>query len=98
MEIDEIASLKLDPIKLPAALESVKKRLAGMPLDTREGYYDYMKEKLGVKADFIKAIRQEVKSISKEGTEEETVSLVITALFPELIDLVTADRSVAFLK
>ncbi|MCK4823792.1 hypothetical protein KA005_49015, partial [bacterium] len=65
LEIDEIAKEGLDLLQLSDRLGPVKQKLATLPQDKQASYLDYAKRVLKVKADFIDAVKHEVRALSK---------------------------------
>jgi DNA primase len=88
IEIDEIAKENLDPIRLSDQLNSVKEKLSTMPRDKAEGYFVYVKSVLGLKGDYVNGLRKETRVLSEasaERDEEESSTIVLSALFPVLV-------------
>lgn len=65
-EITQIASQGLADIKLADALKPIVMKLAALDKATAEGYLAYIKKTLAVKADFIRALKQDIQNVKKE--------------------------------
>jgi hypothetical protein len=81
-------------------LSPIKEKLAEMEQAKAVGYLDYLKSALDVKSDFIQGLKREIRSLKensshKQSAEDEKV--VLSASFPELIDLVINNGKISYL-
>jgi DNA primase catalytic core len=98
LEIDKIAGENLDLIRLSDRLGPIKSKLVAMPQSRAEGYLEYLKKELKVKASFINSIRKEIFKESKSnGKEKENQKIQYTANLPGLVEIVQTDDGPAFL-
>ena len=97
LEIDDIAKERLDLLRLSDRLGPVKEKLSMLPQDKQVGYLEYAKRVLKVRADFIQAMGREIKLTKCDKASEENETETLSALFPDLIDLVINDGQIAYL-
>jgi DNA primase catalytic core len=98
LEIDKVAGENLDLIQLSDRLGPIKEKLAAIPQSKAEGYLEYLKKTLRVKANFINSVRKEIFRDSKSnGKEKESRKNQYTAKFPGLVEIVRTDDSLGFL-
>ncbi len=98
LEIDYLADENLDLIRLSDRMEPIKRKLAAMPQSRAEGYLEYLKKALKVKASFINSIRKEIFKESKSnGKKKENQKTQYTAKLPGLVEIVQTDDGPAFL-
>jgi hypothetical protein len=99
LEIDYIAEEKLDEVKLSERLIPVKEKLAAMTEDRAGGYLDYIKRTLKAKPAFMQGLKKSITKLRKskalESDGDDTP--IFSAIFPELIDIVTDEDKPGYL-
>jgi len=71
-EIKAIAETKPDLLKLSSLLSPLIPKFAKLPGTELEGYLELIKKTSGPKADYIKALRQEIQEITKAAQPADT--------------------------
>lgn len=72
LEIDEIASKKLNLIRLSEVLSPLKEKMARMSQDKVSAYLGYLKNALQTKSDFIQGFKKEINAIIKRDRENSS--------------------------
>ena len=94
VEIYAIAETKpADLLKLTELLKPIKSRLAELPRTELEGYLDLIKKTFGVKADFIKALKQEITKTAQptDAATGTPPKEEFTASLPGLVEICQDD-------